>query len=375
MTAIDELLKDFTQVAQNPSAILDSYVNAGRKVVGVGPYYIPEEIVYAAGAVPFGVWGMVGTVVEAKKYFPPFYCSICQMTLEMGLTHKLDKLSGILVSGLCDTLRAFSQNWKAGVGNVPMVYVAMPQNRKIAAGRTYAIETLKETARKVGECCGTAIGDEELSTAIKLYNEWRGAMREFVQLAGIHPAQVSVAQRAAVIDAGCYLDKADHLAKMKELNAALKAQPESVDGFKRVVLSGIYEDIPAISQMLDEGKYAVVADDLAKESRAFALRVPQIGDPIEALADGWCALDGDSILFDPQKLHVDKVVKLAEGNRAQGVILLLAKFCDPEEFDAPLVVKACKAAGIPCVTIEIDQSTETYEQARTQLETFGEILG
>lgn len=122
--------------------------------MGVGPYYIPEEIVYAAGAVPFGVWGAVGTAVEAKKYFPPFYCSICQMTLEMGLTHKLDKLSGILVSGLCDTLRAFSQNWKAGVGNVPMVYVAMPQNRKIAAGRTYAIETLQETVRKVGSAAG-----------------------------------------------------------------------------------------------------------------------------------------------------------------------------------------------------------------------------
>lgn len=200
-------------------------------------------------------------------------------------------------------------------------------------------------------------------------------MREFVQLAGTHPTQVSVAQRAAVIDAGYYLDKADHLAKVKELNASLKAQPESVDGFKRVVLSGIYEDIPAISQMLDESKYAIVADDLAKESRAFALRVPQTGNPIEALADGWCALDGDSILFDPQKLHVDKVVKLAQDNKAQGVILLLAKFCDPEEFDAPLVMKACKAANIPCVTIEIDQSTETYEQARTQLETFGEILG
>ena len=31
-------------------------------------------------------------------------------------------------------------------------------------------------------------------------------------------------------------------------------------------------------------------------------------------------------------------------------------------------------AGIPVVTIEVDQSTESYEQARTQLETFKELL-
>ena len=32
-------------------------------------------------------------------------------------------------------------------------------------------------------------------------------------------------------------------------------------------------------------------------------------------------------------------------------------------------------AGVPIVAIEIDQSTETYGQARTQLETFVELIG
>ena len=60
---------------------------------------------------------------------------------------------------------------------------------------------------------------------------------------------------------------------------------------------------------------------------------------------------------------------------ALGVVILLAKFCDPEEFEAPLVTKALKEAGVPVITIEVDQSTESYEQARTQLETFAEIIG
>ena len=375
MATIETMLDAFENVAANPREQLDKYLAAGKRAIGVGPYYVPEELVYAAGAVPFGVWGCMGTPNEARKYFPPFYCSLCQMTLEMGLTGMLDGLSGYMTTALCDTLRAASQNWRAGVGNrIPLIFVSQPQNRAADFGRAYALESYTQVAHEVEECAHGIIDDENLGAAIHLYNEWRAAMREFVKLAGSHPAEVSVQARQAVIEAGYFLDKAEHLDMVRELNAALAALPESADGYKRIVLSGIFEDIPAITAMLDDMHYAVVADDLAKESRAFALQVAEDCPPLQALADAWCALEGDSLLYDPGKTHVKKVVDLAQESHAQGVVLLLAKFCDPEEFDAPFVKAACLEAGIPFLQIEVDQSTETYEQARTQLETFADIL-
>ena len=375
MAAIETMLETFKGIASNPHAQLQKHLEAGKRVIGVGPYYAPEELVYPAGAVPFGVWGCMGAPNEARKYFPPFYCSICQMTLEMGLTGKLEGLSGYMTTALCDTQRAASQNWRAGVGNaIPLIYVSQPQNRKADFGRAYAVDSYAQVAHEVEECAHGIIDDENLGAAIRLYNEWRAAMREFVELAGAHPAEVGVRARLAVIQAGYYMDKAEHLAMVRELNEALAQLPESANGFKRVVLSGILEDIPAIVEMLDEMSYAVVADDLAKESRAFAMAVPEDEPPMEALAEAWCALDGDSLLYDPEKLHPKKVADLARASQAQGVILLLAKFCDPEEFDAPFVKAACQEAGIPFLQIEVDQSTETYEQARTQLEAFGDLL-
>ena len=106
MAEIKEMLAGFAEVANNPKAQLDKYLAEGKRVIGVGPYHVPEELVHAAGAVPFGVWGAIGSSDNAKKYFPPFYCSICQMTLEMGMTGKLNGLSGMMITGLCDTLRA-----------------------------------------------------------------------------------------------------------------------------------------------------------------------------------------------------------------------------------------------------------------------------
>lgn len=376
MADVHELLATFAEVAQNPSAQADKYIAEGKKIIGVGPYYVPEELVVAGGGVPMGVWGMVGTASEATRYFPPFYCSICQMTLEMGLTGKLDKLSAMMITGLCDNLRPFSQNWSAGVGTrIPMIYVSQPQNRFIPAGRQYAIDSYTEVKRKVEESLGAIIDNDDILAAIKLYNEWRAAMREFVKLAGQHPAEVSVSDRVNVINAGYFMAKADHLPLVKRLNEALAALPSSLDGYKPIVLSGIYEDIPAISQILEDNKFAIVADDIAKESRAFALECPEEGDGIEALADGWCGLKNDSVLFDPHKDHCRNIPVLAKESGAAGVIVLSAKFCDPEEYDLPITKAECKKAGVPIVAIEVDQSTETYEQARIQLETFAELLG
>ena len=238
MADITSLLKTFEDIANNPHIQLQNYLASGRRVIGVGPYYAPEELVCAAGAVPFGVWGCMGTPNEARKYFAPFYCSLCQMTLEMGLTGMLDGLSGYMTTALCDTLRAASQNWRAGVGNdIPLIYVSHPQNRKADFGRTYAIESYKQVAHEVEECAHGIIDDENLGAAIRLYNEWRAAMRTFVKLAGSHPAEVGAQARLAVIKAGYFMDKAEHLPLVRDLNAALEALPDSTAGCKRVVLS------------------------------------------------------------------------------------------------------------------------------------------
>ena len=375
MATINELVAQLSEVAANPTAELDRHIAAGKKVIGVGPYYVPEELVYAAGGVPFGVWGRMGTATEARKYFPPFYCSLCQMTLEMGLNHELDKLSGFMTAALCDTQRGFSQNFRVGVSQVPMIFVSQPQNRATKAGHDYAVSSYRELKTAVGEACDAIIDDADLSAAIRLYNEWRAEMRTFVKLAGERPALISVSARNDVVNAGYYMDKAEHLKMVRELNAALAELPESTAGYRKVVLSGVYEDIPAIASILEDNKIAVVADDLAKESRAFARQVPEEGDPIEALADGWCGLRADTELYDPKKEHIDALVQKAQDSGADAVIILLAKFCDPEEFEAPLATRAIREAGLKCITVEIDQSTESYEQARTQVQTLAELIG
>lgn len=50
------------------------------------------------------------------------------------------------------------------------------------------------------------------------------------------------------------------------------------------------------------------------------------------------------------------------------------KFCDPEEYDQPWLEKDLRAAGIPCASIKIDQQNAGFEQIRTRVQTFCELL-
>ena len=53
--SINALLDEFKVKAATPKQQLAEYKAQGKKVIGVLPYYAPEELVYAAGMVPMGI--------------------------------------------------------------------------------------------------------------------------------------------------------------------------------------------------------------------------------------------------------------------------------------------------------------------------------
>ena len=74
--SIEAIVNEFSAVAANPKGQLKAYKDAGKKCIGVMPYYAPEELVYAAGMMPFGMWGSNDkTEQRSKEYCATFYCT------------------------------------------------------------------------------------------------------------------------------------------------------------------------------------------------------------------------------------------------------------------------------------------------------------
>ena len=91
--SINALLDEFKVKAATPKQQLEEYKAQGKKVIGVLPYFAPDELVYAAGMVPMGIWGSnTKTISRAKEYCATFYCTIAQLALEMLLDGTMDQL-------------------------------------------------------------------------------------------------------------------------------------------------------------------------------------------------------------------------------------------------------------------------------------------
>ena len=71
--SINALLDEFKIKAASPKKLLAEYKAQGKKVIGVLPYYAPEELVYAAGMVPMGIWGSnTKSISRSKEYCATF---------------------------------------------------------------------------------------------------------------------------------------------------------------------------------------------------------------------------------------------------------------------------------------------------------------
>lgn len=377
MSEVKELLEQFRHFANNPRKQLDKYLADGKKVVGIFPYYAPEEMVYAAGAVPMGVWGGQGPIEKAKDYFPTFYYSLALRCLEMALDGTLKGLSASMITTLDDTLRPFSQNYKVSAGReIPMIFLNHGQHRKEDFGKKYNATIFQNARKQLEEILGVTITDEALKDSFKVYNENREQKRRFIKLAATHPQTIKASDRCYVLKSGYFMLKDENTKLLKELNDKLDAMPtESWDGVK-VVTSGIITDNEGLLEVFDNYKVCIVADDVAHESRGLKVDIDMsIADPMMALADQFARMDEDPILYDPDITKRPKyVLDLAKENGADGCLLFMMNFNDTEEMEYPSLKKAFDNAKLPLIKMGYDQQMVDFGQVKTQLETFREIV-
>ncbi|WP_312340010.1 2-hydroxyacyl-CoA dehydratase subunit D [Anaerospora hongkongensis] len=375
MSNVDEIIAQFQAVVNNPGSYVKKHLaDTGGKAIGY-LYYAPQELIHAAGMLPVGIWGGNIELSAARNYLPSFYCSILQTALEMGIKGTLDSLAAVIMPANCDALRGLGQNWKVAVPKVEFISLVPPFNRKTEASVKYLLSEYEDIKAKLERISGNKITDETLTNSIHVFNKYRQTMRIFTKVARDYPDIITPSIRNAVIKSSSFMDKEKYTALIEKLIKELKTLPIKEWHGKKLVVSGIKMDSPALLKALEENSVAVVGDDLAQETRLFRSDILQTtANPMENLARYWSTLEGCSLLFDPAKKRCDMIIADVKETGADGVLFCMTKFCDPEEFDYPIFKKRLEAEDIPHVYIETDLEFESDEQARTRIQAFVEIV-
>jgi bzd-type benzoyl-CoA reductase N subunit len=373
MQALDKIKK----ISEDPySYALNLKQAAGKPVVGNFCSYTPEELIHAAGGVPFRLFGTKDDISMADAHLQAYCCSLVRGGLEDALKGNLSFLDGTVFPHTCDSIQRLSDIWRLNAGFPFHIDVVLPVKLDTASARTYMIDVLNGFKADLESSLNVPITDEKICQSINLYNRLRKTLGEIYEMRSNDPDVISAADLYHVIKASMIMDRDELLGLLLSLRDDLnKARKENtLNTNKRIILSGGICNHPDIYTALEESGAEVVWDDLCTGTRYFEGEIEENGDPIEAIADRYMT----RMVCPAKHLTVtargESLVKIVKERNASGVLFMFLKFCDPHSFDYPYLKTFLDDAGVPNILLEVEEQLPSDAQLKTRFETFVDMI-
>jgi benzoyl-CoA reductase subunit C len=350
----------------------------GTPVVGVFPVFIPFEIVRASGALPLALFGGGGEVevARADARFQSFVCSIAKTTLELGLRGDLSGLDALLFGSICDVARnlssVFARNFSP---KLHVDYIHYPQNPASPAALDWFEAELGRVLGGLAARFGKKPDEAALEEAIARQDRVRAEIRALYELRREAPARLPTFELYALLRLATALPAEEAAAVLEEARLALTAREVPARDAVRVVVEGAFCEQPPIEliRQMEEAGLAIVDDDFQVGARLFG-EVPRGPErPLRRIARAFLENSVRSSVHRPAgAARPERLIERVRAARAEGVVLMAAKFCEPALLDQVLYRRALEAAKIPHLRLEFEEKQWTFERVRSEVETFVE---
>jgi bcr-type benzoyl-CoA reductase subunit C len=341
----------------------------GFRAMGYLCSYVPEEMIHAAGFVPLRVRGTSAPLRHVDAHLQSYTCALCRSSLDQALNGELQFLAGAVFAHTCDAMQALADLWRMNHAAAYFVDTVMqPVNLGTPAARPFLIAELSRLRERLAAFSGQAITDKALKSSIGLYNE----TRTLVDRLQTNRERLAAREFYAILDAAQVMPRELFNPLLVRSLDELAGAPERISG-PRLFLAGAVLDEPRLLDLVEDLGARVGGDDLCSGSRHFREMVDDQEEPLSALAKYFLER-----LPCPTKFHPDhrpglNVVEQARESKADGVVFVIEKFCEPHAFDFAMTGPALDEAGLPFLLLEMEQMP-SIEALRTRLQAFIEIL-
>lgn len=379
---VDALVTQYRELIAEPlSAVVERWKrdHPGGRAIASYPVWAPNEVIHAAGMLPLAVLGG-GTSVElthADARFQSFVCSIAKSTLELGFQGRLAGVDGLVFSNICDVARNLGSIYKRNFPDTFVEYLHLPQNSTSASVVPYLASELRRLAAAFEAAFGLKVTESALAEAIEAYDALRARVRALYALRIAEPQKLATTELYTILRAMTLVPVGEATAALDTMLGALAARDARPRDRLRVVVEGAFCEQPPLGllEVLEEAGCYVVEDDLLLGWRWFTADVGGAGDPFEQLASAYVNRAVPSSTRHESREHrsVGLIEKVRRG-RADAVVFMPAKFCEPALFDYVLMKQGLERAGIPHMLVEFEEKMWTFERTRNEIETFVESM-
>lgn len=352
----------------------------GRIVVGYMPFYVPRELIHAAGGLPLGVLGGGEQleVIQGDAYYQSYICRIPRSTIELGVTNRLDFVDAMLFPSICDVIRNLSGMWKIMFPKVKSRYFDVPQNYSDAVGGAFYIHELNELREMLAAGTGREVTDAAIRNSIALYNENRTLVRDVYAFRARQPWKAPSAEVYLLMRAGMVLAVEEHSRMLREYLAAAAAEDRPRRDNSRVVVTGAFCEQPPLNliKSIELAGCYIVDDDFMLVNRWEQSDVPLQGDPVANLTAAYLHNSANtSAKYEPDLSQKGLyLVEAVKRTRAEGVIFASPSFCDPALLERPMLQRVLASHDIPFIAFKYAENSGQMQPIREQAGTFADSI-
>lgn len=353
-----EAIERLTETAKtlfNP--YIEGWKDKGGKVIGYTGTYIPEEIIYAAGILPYRIGGREATkVTTADIYYGPVNCSYTKCLLENAADGRLDFLDGAIIANECDHMRRLFDTWrraaKDGNAYIPSFfeYYGVPHSRGEHALKILMDETQRIIKNLEGHF-GVKITEDGLGNVVKVYNKTRMLLKELYKLRTKDEVPITGTETLGIVVASTVMPKNEFNKLLKDLLGEL-GKKKGVSGRPRLMIVGSVNDDVELVRLIEDLGAVVVADSLCFGARCFWDLVEEDEDPLRAIVNRYFGHSPCPRMYGEYSTRYGFLRDIAKGARVDGVIAENIRFCDLHGAENTLYRRDLEAEGIPILGIE-----------------------
>jgi bcr-type benzoyl-CoA reductase subunit C len=344
-------------------------------VIGTFCSYAPEEIILAAGALPFRLFSGSDQICQADSHLQAYCCSLVRGSLEDALTGQLDFLDGTVFPHTCDSIQRLSDIWRLSARFEFHLDVVLPVKLNTQSAWDYLKATLEDFKHDLEKKLQTEISLKALQDAIATQNRIRSGLRQLYRLRCENPERLKGRDLHGLVKASMIMDRFQFAVLLDEVvgQVAESQAPQRPEG-KRILLAGGFCSMPDFHDMIEEAGGTVVWDDFCTGGRALEGDVEGKVDPLAAMAERYAKRIVCPAKHSGLTERAESLIRRVRETRADGVIYIYLKFCDPHAFDYPYLKQMLSDAGIPVMVLEIEDRRSLGGQFQTRCQAFLEMI-
>ena len=371
------VLEELLAIARDPYPKLKAWKKGGeRKIIGSTLADVPEELIHAAGMLPFTILGTNKPILRASTHLPDNACSQARSDLELVLTYQGDLFDGYVLPQVDDTTQHLADIWRRNVSWDYFERFLLPRQVDRPSARQWLLDETLRLKRSLESFTGKEIPEGRLWESIGFYNQGRQQLRRLYEMKSRYPDFITNREFFDLIKSSMWWPKEEH---NRLLDTFISSIDETDLGDKggegiRVILSGIVWEPPEIMDILDESGLKVVGDDLCTGWRYIDPDVEANGDPLRAIVDRHFKKGPFTPIYDKGNRIFENLLNLVTRNRAEGVIYLHINFNESQDYDLPDLIDTMEREGVPIFVVETEYQTTHLTGVRTRIQAFGESL-